>query len=247
MSNTKESSNTLKRKYATSKKGLTRLDTKESKDIIKKRPKSLFGATYKYCLLLLSLTMLLLLVNVSTVHISGKSMENTFHNGQYVIRNIFNHNYKNGDVVTVEHKADNNHPADYTLIKRVIATPKQNLRLTDNYLELDNKVLNESYIKEPMDNSTVSYHPSLLPYVKQGVLNYTLKSNEYFVMGDNRNNSNDSRELGAVPKQSLSGKVIFKSPFILILLVRFIIISSSFWLVYKLQRAFLDFFKYRKS
>lgn len=81
-------------------------------------------------------------------------------------------------------------------VKRVIGKPGDTLEFKDNKVYRNGIALEEPYTKEPM--SYTSDKKVIVP------------ENHVFVMGDNRNNSSDSRYIGPVPKNQVLGKVVFK-------------------------------------
>lgn len=84
---------------------------------------------------------------------------------------------------------------DEALIKRVVAVPGQVVAVHNGQVVVDGQPLAESYIAEP-----IAYE--LLPYpIPEGTV---------FVMGDNRNNSNDSHVWGALPLDRLVGRAVFR-------------------------------------
>ena len=91
-------------------------------------------------------------------------------------------------------------PRDNTLeVKRIIAMPGQSVYLKDGRVYVDGKLLHEPYLlaKTP----TYAYERNASGVICVG-------NDKFFVMGDNRNNSTDSRTFGAVPRQNIIGKVI---------------------------------------
>jgi signal peptidase I len=81
-----------------------------------------------------------------------------------------------------------------TFVKRLIGLPGETLKEVDGYVYINGKRLNEPYIK-PDRRDTRSYGPIRIP------------KDHFFMMGDNRAESCDSREWGTVPRQNLIGKV----------------------------------------
>ena len=117
--------------------------------------------------------------------VSGSSMENTLYDGELVIVNKIA--LKSGidrfDIVIVN-------IGDELLIKRVIALPNEKIEYKDNVL-----YINDEEIETPIDFENTS------DFV------HTTGDDEYFVMGDNRDVSQDSRVLGAFNIKSIKGKV----------------------------------------
>lgn len=84
---------------------------------------------------------------------------------------------------------------DQVLIKRVIGKPGQTVQVQNGKVYLDNQPLQEDYIAEPPD---YQLEPVVVP------------EEQFFVMGDNRNNSNDSHVWGFLPKQNIIGRAVLR-------------------------------------
>ncbi|TSA44147.1 signal peptidase I [bacterium] len=130
--------------------------------------------------------------------VSGSSMEPSFNNGNYLLVDELTYNLRNperGEVVVFKYPKD---PNTY-FIKRIIGLPGETVRIKDGRVEISSgtKVqdLQEQYIRE--ESNTADFENKLGP-------------DEYFVMGDNRNFSFDSRSWGPLPKEDLIGVVRFR-------------------------------------
>ena len=131
--------------------------------------------------------------------VSGASMENTLHGGDLMLVWSLGYAPRQGDVVVVTQESYQ----EDSIVKRVIALEGQTVDI-DYYTStvyVDGKPLKEDYIKEEM----------LVPSYGEGVNHVTVPEGCIFVMGDNRNHSNDSRywQNPFVPRGSIYAKAVF--------------------------------------
>ncbi len=131
--------------------------------------------------------------------VSGASMDSTFADGEYLVVDEVTYRFnepERGDVLIFKYPQD----TSKYFIKRVIGLPGETVIVKNNVVTIINaehpkgKVLNEPYI-----HSTSFLSKTL-----------TLGKEEYFVMGDNRGVSSDSRVWGALPKNDIIGRPLVR-------------------------------------
>ena len=134
--------------------------------------------------------------------VKGQSMEPNFHNGDYLIIDEISYRFgepERGDVVVF--KYPNNPSQRY--IKRIIGLPEERVFIDGSQTLIygkdgSSRVINES---EYLPESTAT----------PGNVDMLLKQNEYFVMGDNRPFSSDSRSWGVLPEKNIIGRVFLRA------------------------------------
>lgn len=133
--------------------------------------------------------------------VKGESMYPNFHDSQYLITNLIGLRLtepKLGDVIVF--KAPSEPEKDF--IKRVIGASGDTVSIADGQVYLNDSLLDESKYLKP---SVKTYGGSFL---KEGE-KITVPQGYFFVLGDNRSYSSDSREWGFVPKKNIIGNSIF--------------------------------------
>ena len=115
------------------------------------------------------------------VKVNGPSMDTTLKDGEIMILNKLG-TIKKGKIVVVDIGSEK-------IIKRVIAEPGDSIYCKDGNVYVNDKIIKENYISTKTKDFVKHY----------------LKSDEYFVMGDNRSVSLDSRSFGAVKKSQILG------------------------------------------
>jgi signal peptidase I len=139
---------------------------------------------------------------VQAVHVEGLSMYATLDDNDYLIANKVDyrlHPPQRGDIIILRPPTDNS--KDF--IKRVIALPGEKLLIRDSVVYINGHRLDESaYLPEQW---TI-----LNNWPNDGTDGRVMKSNEYFVMGDNRNRSQDSRIFNPITRDRIDGKAWFR-------------------------------------
>lgn len=134
--------------------------------------------------------------------VKGNSMYSNFHDGEYLLTDKISYRFnapKRGDVIIF--KAPKNE--DYDYIKRVIGLPGELIKIEKGRVYLNNQLLDET---KYLDNSVLT---AAGYFAKEGV-SLTVPPDNYFVLGDNRNNSSDSRDWGMVPTANIVGKAFLR-------------------------------------
>ena len=139
---------------------------------------------------------------VQAVHVEGLSMYATLDDNDYLIANKIDyrlHPPQRGDIIILRPPTDNS--KDF--IKRVIALPGEKLLIRDGFVYINGRKLDEPYLPEAW---TTLNNPA--PWsVGDGAV---IPANDYFVMGDNRNRSQDSRIFGPIGRDRIDGRAWFR-------------------------------------
>lgn len=131
--------------------------------------------------------------------VKGASMEPNFDDGQYLIIDELSYRLREparGEVAVFKYPLD---PSQY-YIKRIIGLPGETVEISDGQVKVFNEVHPLGFV---LDES--SYLPDNI--ATYGQVRQVLTEGEYFVMGDNRSSSYDSRRWGALPKNNITGRV----------------------------------------
>ena len=148
---------------------------------------------FREIIITLFLAVIIFFVLQATVQsfvVIGSSMEPNLQEGERLIVNKFVYNMhrpERGDIIVFN--PPNNQKTDY--VKRIIGLPGETVEVKDGAVYINGQRLSEPYVKNT-PKYTVS--PQKIP------------NNEYFVLGDNRNNSNDSHNGWTVDEESIIGK-----------------------------------------
>jgi len=150
--------------------------------------------------------LLILAVNLITtyvgqrVRVEGTSMEQTLHDGDALLLNKISYRFKDPeryDIIVFPFQGNE----DEKYIKRIIGMPGETIQIDDTgTIYINGEVLNEDYGAEVIEDPGTAAQP------------ITLGDDEYFVMGDNRNWSSDSRaeEVGLIKRDKILGKAFIR-------------------------------------
>jgi len=130
--------------------------------------------------------------------VDGKSMQPTFEDADRLVVSRVHYligSPERGDIIVFN--SVEAYDAELMLIKRVIGLPGEHIEIRDHQVYVNGVLLDEPYIKEPCTALCSNNE-------------WVLGKDEYFVMGDNRNNSRDSRRFGPVPITHIVGRVVFR-------------------------------------
>jgi signal peptidase I len=140
-------------------------------------------------------------VAVQAVHVEGLSMWATLDDNDYLIANKFDyhfHNPERGDIIILRPPTDNS--KDF--IKRVIALPGERILIRAGVVYINGHRLDEPYLPE----AWISY----TEWPSNNSNGQVMGPNQYFVMGDNRNRSQDSRIFGPITRDRIDGRAWFR-------------------------------------
>ncbi|MCR5791720.1 MAG: signal peptidase I [Lachnospiraceae bacterium] len=134
--------------------------------------------------------------------VDGESMENTLMSGDNLLVEKLSYRVSDPerfDIIVFYPQGNHGSKSEY-YVKRVIGLPGETVQIIGEDIYIDGKILDENYGKDPIMDAGIAIDP------------ITLADDEYFVMGDNRTISKDSRssDVGPVAKSKIAGKVILR-------------------------------------
>ena len=148
-----------------------------------------------YAALVFGITFLIITFVGQRTKVSGNSMYDTLENGDNLILEKLSYRFhepERFDIVVFRHT----HKKNTFYIKRVIGLPGETVQIVDSKIYINGEILEENYGYEPIQDAKRASQP------------ITLGEDEYFVLGDNRNDSSDSRDpaVGNVTRSQIIGK-----------------------------------------
>ncbi|MBR6506544.1 MAG: signal peptidase I [Clostridia bacterium] len=166
-----------------------------------KKKKTFFGELYEwietFCFALALMVVLFIFV-FRYVTVDGNSMMNTLHDQDKLIISNFNYTPQTGDIVVIFIEGQNK-----PYIKRVIATEGQTVKIDFEKWQVyvDGELLKEDYVlRREGDMHYAAFYNG----------EFTVPEGQVYVMGDNRNDSTDSRVLGCLDEHNIIGRVIVR-------------------------------------
>ncbi len=171
------------------------------KTAIPKKKKTFFGEIYDwietFCFALALMVVLFIFV-FRYVTVDGNSMMNTLQDQDKLIISNFNYTPQTGDIVVIYIEGQNK-----PYIKRVIATEGQTVKIDFEKWQVfvDGELLEEDYVlRREGDMHYAAFYNG----------EFTVPEGQVYVMGDNRNDSTDSRVLGCLDEHNIIGRVIVR-------------------------------------
>jgi signal peptidase I len=150
---------------------------------------------FEFIIIGIIVTTLVFLFLGQPVKVTGDSMLPNFADGEHIIAEKISIKYariERGEVVILKHPQHN-----FLLIKRIIGLPGEKFKISQGNIYINGKMLEEDYIE---NGKTPAYGQ-----LKENV-EVTIPQNYYIALGDNRKNSSDSREWGAINESHIVGK-----------------------------------------
>ncbi len=161
-------------------------------------PLATTAAWLRDLLLSVLIAVLVILFLYRPVKVEGTSMMPSLYDQERLFINQFSYKFGVGDIkrgdTVVFYSPEPQSSESY--IKRVIGLPGDTVAVQDGYVIVNGKKLLENYV--PADYRDDRSYPRVV-----------VPPNEYFVLGDHRNSSNDSRAWGFVPRENIYGKAVF--------------------------------------
>lgn len=146
-------------------------------------------------IIVLVIALIIMIYVFSITQVVGNSMTPTLNEGNLMIINKLKYKFadiKRGDIISLKN------PTHKYLIKRVVGLPGDTIKIKDNILYINDKEYDEPYLAKDIEYSDFSL--SEINYDK-------IPEDMYFVLGDNRPDSFDSRDIGLVKKEDIIGKI----------------------------------------
>ncbi len=143
-----------------------------------------------YVIIILAVALIRIYI-VTPVKVDGLSMYPTLSDNQVLLLKKYKKTFKRFDIVVLDYQNNK-------LVKRIIGLPGEHIEYNNGNLYVNGKKIDEKFLEI---NNTDDFNIN--------IFNETIPDDYYFVMGDNRPNSKDSRIIGFIKKEDIEGKVDF--------------------------------------
>ncbi len=152
-----------------------------------------------YLLLVIGVSFLIVTFVGQRTKVQGRSMQNTLSDGDNLIVDKISYRFRDPErfeIIVFPYQYQEN----TYYIKRIIGLPGETIQIKDGYIYIDGELLEEHYGAEVMEQSGIAADP------------IELGEDEYFVLGDNRNHSADSRDpsVGVLKRDQLMGRAFLR-------------------------------------
>lgn len=127
---------------------------------------------------------------LTPVIVSGTSMDDTLKNGELLLLKKYDKSYERFDIVVFDY-------GDSKLVKRIIGLPGETLEYKDGVLYINGEEIEDPFALATKDFKLSDLNIDVIP------------EGYYFVMGDNRSNSSDSRIIGPISVETINGTTSF--------------------------------------
>ena len=171
-----------------------------------KKIKNFFTSTSnQFFFFMLLIVVILRILFITPVKVEGNSMQPTLNSGNRAFALKSSSNLSKGDIIIFEYEQK-------TYVKRIIGTPGDKLVFTNKEIKINDQLIKEEYLITYPENTDFLNN-------KESIELEVPKKN-FFVLGDNRLNSIDSREFGVISEDRIIGKIFFAYDFKVFLLLQ---------------------------
>ena len=169
------------------------MELKETKEETQENKlNKIFRATLPYIIIVIAVALIRTFI-VTPVQVEGMSMYSTLDDNEILLLKKYDKNYQRFDIVVFNYNGTK-------LIKRVIGLTGEAVAYKDNKLYINGEYMEEDFLKN---------HQETYDFTIEEIGYDTIPDGYYFVMGDNRTNSTDSRIIGLVPEEDIEGTTSF--------------------------------------